>query len=169
MLVSYTREFSHLASYLMYVDDYDISAGICFLPLTGLSRPLSELDSHFEANRLPEIFVLPTATWKKACKGNKRITFRRNLFPRAHYMTLYLALLTMWWEDCSFSSSSLISLVISDLALATASSWQLSMARYSLRSPSGGALPGWTKVPRTVMPASEYSLIRASASCESCK
>lgn len=56
--------------------------------------------------------------------------------------------------------------VISDLALATASSCELSMARYSFRSPSGGVFPGGTYVPRTVMPASEYSLISASASCE---
>lgn len=59
--------------------------------------------------------------------------------------------------------------VISDLALATASSCELSMARYSLRSPSGGVLPGGTYVPRTVIPASEYSLINASASWKSNK
>lgn len=80
-------------------------------------------------------------------------------------MTLYLALLIMWWaEVCSFRSSSLMRRVISDLALATASSWELSMARYSFLSPSGGFLPGGTYVPRTVIPASLYSLISASAS-----
>lgn len=90
----------------------------------------------------------------------------RHVF-RPNYNTLYLALLTMWWaDDCSLRSSSLIRRVISDLALATASSCELSIARYSLRSPSGGGLPGGTYVPRTVMPASEYSLIKASASCK---
>ena len=65
----------------------------------------------------------------------------------------------------SRTSSSLMSLVISFLALLMANSLVASMARYKRRSPSFGSLPGCTYVPRTVIPASEYSQIWANASC----
>ena len=83
------------------------------------------------------------------------------------YNTLYLPLL-IWCipEVCIFKSSSLRSRVISILAFWTAISFVLSMAKNNLRSPSGGALPAGKYVPRTVIPASEYSDIWASASFE---
>lgn len=60
-----------------------------------------------------------------------------------YYKTLYRALLTMWCaEVCIFNNSSLIRRVISIFALETANSSVLSMAKNSLRSPSGGFLGG---------------------------
>ena len=69
-------------------------------------------------------------------------------------------------DVCIFSSSSLRSRVISIFAFCTAISFVLSMAKNSFLSPSGGALPAGKYVPRTVIPASEYSDICASASLE---
>ena len=62
-------------------------------------------------------------------------------------------------------SSSLMSRVISFLALPMAISLVASIARYNLRSSSLGCFRGSMYVPRTVIPASEYSQIWANASC----
>ena len=48
---------------------------------------------------------------------------------------------------CNFSNSNFSSLVISTFAFSTASSWVLSIARYSFLSPSGTVLPGALYVP----------------------
>lgn len=65
----------------------------------------------------------------------------------------------------SLTSSSLIRRVISFFAFPMDNSLVASIAKYNFRSSSLGCFPGLKYVPRTVIPASEYSQIWASASC----
>lgn len=70
----------------------------------------------------------------------------------------------MTYIHTSLISSSFINRMISAFALLMASSFVASMAKYSLRSPSFGSLPGGKYEPLTVIPASEKSEMVAKAS-----